>query len=65
MTAICKWRTVMVNSETTLSPEDEQDPGFKAAQAWFRANEIGMARREKALARALARRLGIRPKVLY
>jgi hypothetical protein len=44
---------------------DEQDAGFKAAEAWFRANEIGMARRAKALARAIARRLGIGPKVLY
>jgi hypothetical protein len=54
----------MVNSETTLSPEDEQDPGFKAAQAWFLANEIGMEKREEALARVIAERLGIRLEVL-
>lgn len=55
----------MVNPETTFSSEDEHDPGFKAAKTWFRANEINMARRELARAREIARRLGIRPKVLY
>ena len=43
-------RTSWSNAETTLSPEDEQDPGFKAAQAWFLANEIDREKREEALA---------------
>jgi hypothetical protein len=53
-----------MTKRATPHGDDEQDPGFKAAQTWFRANEIFMARRENALARAIAERLGIRPKVL-
>jgi hypothetical protein len=55
---------VNVNPETTLSPDDEQDPGFRAAQAWFLDNEIELEKREEALARAIAERLGIRLEVL-
>ena len=54
----------MVNSETTPSLEDEQDPGFKAAQAWFLANEIDMEKREEALAQEIGRLLDIDPKIL-
>jgi hypothetical protein len=43
---------------------DEQDPGFRAAQAWFLAKEIDMEKREEALARDIGRRLDIDPKIL-
>ena len=54
----------MVNPETAFSPEDELDAGFRAAQAWFLANEVEMEEREQALARRSAAVFGIDPNVL-
>src|SRR5262249_23185574 len=42
----------------------DRDAGFKAAKAWFEANEAGMDEREQILAQEIGRQLGIGPNVL-
>jgi hypothetical protein len=44
---------------------NNQDPGFKAARAWFFDNETNREKREEALALRMARLLRIDPNVLY
>ena len=44
---------------------NNQDPGFKAARAWFFDNETNREKREEALALRMARLLRIHPNVLY
>jgi hypothetical protein len=45
-------------------PVNEDDAGFKAAEAWFFANEVEKEEGEEKLAKEIGRRLGINPQIL-